>query len=269
MAAEQSGAGRGCARRRWGRRSLAVVATVALEAGLPFVCVPAGTRNHFALDLGVDRHDLGRRARRVHRCGRALDRCRRGERPPVPQQPLARDLRRRRAATRIPRRKASNDPRDRARGSRPELWRAGAARGGRPRPRAPRPSRRPGFQQPLRARAAGRDGHSSNGGERATRGASSSIRRARPAAPRDGPGPRQLCRSTLPARWARASTARRSSWSRRCGWRSDPMHCGSGSAHTIPGCRLPAGSRHQRCRDGRARSRTSDAGEEPPRRPRR
>jgi diacylglycerol kinase family enzyme len=26
--------------------------------GLPFVCVPAGTRNHFALDLGVDRHDL-------------------------------------------------------------------------------------------------------------------------------------------------------------------------------------------------------------------
>jgi len=25
---------------------------------LPFVCVPAGTRNHFALDLGVDRHDL-------------------------------------------------------------------------------------------------------------------------------------------------------------------------------------------------------------------
>ena len=31
---------------------------MALEAGLPFVCVPAGTRNHFALDLGVDRHDL-------------------------------------------------------------------------------------------------------------------------------------------------------------------------------------------------------------------
>jgi diacylglycerol kinase family enzyme len=26
--------------------------------GLPFVCVPAGTRNHFALDVGVDRHDL-------------------------------------------------------------------------------------------------------------------------------------------------------------------------------------------------------------------
>ena len=26
--------------------------------GLPFVCVPAGTRNHFALDLGIDRGDL-------------------------------------------------------------------------------------------------------------------------------------------------------------------------------------------------------------------
>ena len=26
--------------------------------GLPFVCIPAGTRNHFALDVGVDRRDL-------------------------------------------------------------------------------------------------------------------------------------------------------------------------------------------------------------------
>lgn len=36
----------------------ALVATVAAEAGLPFVCVPAGTRNHFALDLGLDRDDV-------------------------------------------------------------------------------------------------------------------------------------------------------------------------------------------------------------------
>jgi len=41
-----------------GDGSLAVVATAARAHGLPFVCVPAGTRNHFALDLGVDRHDL-------------------------------------------------------------------------------------------------------------------------------------------------------------------------------------------------------------------
>jgi diacylglycerol kinase family enzyme len=41
-----------------GDGSLAVVAAVAVAHDLPFVCVPAGTRNHFALDLGVDRHDL-------------------------------------------------------------------------------------------------------------------------------------------------------------------------------------------------------------------
>jgi diacylglycerol kinase family enzyme len=41
-----------------GDGSLAIVAAAAHEHGLPFVCVPAGTRNHFALDLGVDRHDL-------------------------------------------------------------------------------------------------------------------------------------------------------------------------------------------------------------------
>ena len=41
-----------------GDGSLAIVAAAAHEHGLPFVCIPAGTRNHFALDLGVDRHDL-------------------------------------------------------------------------------------------------------------------------------------------------------------------------------------------------------------------
>ena len=41
-----------------GDGSLADVAAVAVAHGLPFVCIPAGTRNHFALDLGVDRQDL-------------------------------------------------------------------------------------------------------------------------------------------------------------------------------------------------------------------
>ena len=36
----------------------ALVATVAAQNGLPFACIPAGTRNHFALDLGVDRDDV-------------------------------------------------------------------------------------------------------------------------------------------------------------------------------------------------------------------
>ena len=41
-----------------GDGSLAVVAAVAAAHGLPFVCIPVGTRNHFALDLGVDRQDV-------------------------------------------------------------------------------------------------------------------------------------------------------------------------------------------------------------------
>ena len=41
-----------------GDGSLAVVAAVAAAHGIPFACIPAGTRNHFALDVGVDRRDL-------------------------------------------------------------------------------------------------------------------------------------------------------------------------------------------------------------------
>ncbi|HEX3648840.1 MAG TPA: diacylglycerol kinase family protein [Pseudonocardiaceae bacterium] len=41
-----------------GDGSQALVADVARRHGLPFVCVPAGTRNHFALDLGLDRADV-------------------------------------------------------------------------------------------------------------------------------------------------------------------------------------------------------------------
>ena len=38
----------------------ALVAQVAADAGLPFVVISAGTRNHFALDLGLDREDPAR-----------------------------------------------------------------------------------------------------------------------------------------------------------------------------------------------------------------
>lgn len=40
-----------------GDGSLAVVAGVAIEHDVPFFCIPVGTRNHFALDLGLDRDD--------------------------------------------------------------------------------------------------------------------------------------------------------------------------------------------------------------------
>jgi diacylglycerol kinase family enzyme len=41
-----------------GDGSQAIVASMAADAGLPYACIPAGTRNHFALDLGVDRDDV-------------------------------------------------------------------------------------------------------------------------------------------------------------------------------------------------------------------
>jgi diacylglycerol kinase family enzyme len=41
-----------------GDGSQALVATVAARHDVPHVCIPAGTRNHFALDLGLDRDDV-------------------------------------------------------------------------------------------------------------------------------------------------------------------------------------------------------------------
>ncbi|MGO8905702.1 MAG: diacylglycerol/lipid kinase family protein [Solirubrobacteraceae bacterium] len=41
-----------------GDGSQALVATVAARHDVPHVCIPAGTRNHFALDLGLDREDV-------------------------------------------------------------------------------------------------------------------------------------------------------------------------------------------------------------------
>lgn len=40
-----------------GDGSLAAVATVALDTDAAFVCIPFGTRNHFARDVGLDRDD--------------------------------------------------------------------------------------------------------------------------------------------------------------------------------------------------------------------
>ena len=58
LVAEAVADGAGALGAAGGDGSLAVVAAAARAHGLPFVCVPAGTRNHFALDVGVDRHDL-------------------------------------------------------------------------------------------------------------------------------------------------------------------------------------------------------------------
>jgi diacylglycerol kinase family enzyme len=54
-----------------GDGSQALVADVARRHDVPFVCVPAGTRNHFALDLGLDRDDV---AAALDAYGAALER---------------------------------------------------------------------------------------------------------------------------------------------------------------------------------------------------
>ncbi len=49
--------GADCLAMAGGDGSQALVASIAVEHDLPFVCITAGTRNHFALDLGLDREN--------------------------------------------------------------------------------------------------------------------------------------------------------------------------------------------------------------------
>jgi diacylglycerol kinase family enzyme len=58
LASAAAASGAGALGMAGGDGSMAEVATVAAASGLPFVCVPAGTRNHLALGLGVDRRAL-------------------------------------------------------------------------------------------------------------------------------------------------------------------------------------------------------------------
>ncbi len=57
LARDAVGRGADCLGMAGGDGSQALVASIAIEHGLPFVCVSAGTRNHFALDLGLNRDD--------------------------------------------------------------------------------------------------------------------------------------------------------------------------------------------------------------------
>jgi diacylglycerol kinase family enzyme len=63
-----------------GDGSLAAVAAVALESDRPFVCVPVGTRNHFARDLGLDRGNPFGALRAFEGAERRIDVGRAGER---------------------------------------------------------------------------------------------------------------------------------------------------------------------------------------------
>ena len=57
LARDAIAAGADCIGMAGGDGSQALVASIAIEHDIPFVCISAGTRNHFALDLGFDRED--------------------------------------------------------------------------------------------------------------------------------------------------------------------------------------------------------------------
>lgn len=57
LARDAIAAGADCLGMAGGDGSQALVASIAIAHNLPFVCVSAGTRNHFALDLGINRED--------------------------------------------------------------------------------------------------------------------------------------------------------------------------------------------------------------------
>jgi diacylglycerol kinase family enzyme len=57
LAREALAGGAGAVGVAGGDGTMGLVAAVAVAADVPFVCVPAGTRNHFAGDLGLDRGD--------------------------------------------------------------------------------------------------------------------------------------------------------------------------------------------------------------------
>lgn len=63
-----------------GDGSLGVVAAAAMRHGLRFVCIPIGTLNHFARDLGLDRDDPIAALASFHGEERRIDACRAGER---------------------------------------------------------------------------------------------------------------------------------------------------------------------------------------------
>ena len=87
-----------------GDGSQALVASIAIEYGLPFVCVSAGTRNHFALDLGLDREDPRTSVAAFRDAHRTADRLRHGQRPVLRQQRVPRRLRHARPGGGLPRR---------------------------------------------------------------------------------------------------------------------------------------------------------------------
>ncbi len=224
-----------------GDGSQAIVAAIAAELGLPYACIPAGTRNHFALDLGVDRDDVVGALDAFVDGGERTRRPGRGQRARVRQQRLARALRRGRPARGLSRREAAHAARHGARRARPRSGGELDLRWTGPGGHEHRVGRRgAGLQQPLPARPRGRLGHAAADRRRPAR--DHRLRRAlrarrerrvvaAPVARVVGARP---SRSMPTAPSLPASTARRSCSTRRCGFAFGPESCACASRASTP-----------------------------------
>ena len=189
-----------------GDGSMAVVAAVAAAHRLPFVCVPAGTRNHFARDLGVLRHDVvGALEAFTAGLERSIDI---GEVDGVPFLDnvvlgFYGDAIRREGYRDARLRTLLDAARDALGPGAPV---AGLSGRGRPGPRPSRPRARARLEQPLRGRPAPSRRRHVRGSTAAGWASWSSTGRARGAPATPGRHPRSSCRRTTP--WTPDSTAR-------------------------------------------------------------
>ena len=101
-----------------GDGSQALVASVASRHGIPFVVVPAGTRNHFALDLGIDRDDVVGALDAYDDGVDTRDRPGRGQRTRLRQQRVDGRVREDRPVGGVPRRQGADGGRHAARPAR-------------------------------------------------------------------------------------------------------------------------------------------------------
>ena len=225
----------------------ALVAGIAAEHNIPLLVISAGTRNHFALDLGLDRDDPSR-------CLDALDdgvelridlgviagrpfvnNASFGAYAAIVQSPAYRDDKRRTTPGPAPR-AAGRPERAAAGGQGRERDRRGAAGG-------------PGEQQRLwdrrhrRARAPGPAGprHPGNVGRHGPKRRPGGRAAARPELARaDQAGRRVRWSSTpTPPRSRSGSTVRRWCWTRPCAALCSRPPCGSGCPVTGLGCPIP------------------------------
>ena len=250
-----------------GDGSQAVVAAVAAELDLPYACIPAGTRNHFACDLGVDRDDVvgaldafvdggERRVDLAEVNGRVfVNNVSLGLYASAVQRAGYRDAKIRTLLEAVPEMVGPQ-------GTGLDL--AGPGRAGTSITRGSRSS--------SPTTATGSAGPSAPARDRgSTTACSASPCSARPAgaaaaaasSARGASGARRSSRSGPPIRCRRASTARRRRSSRRCASGSGPASSGSGSRVVIPAPRPRPRFRRDSARERSACSRWRSAASPP------